>query len=178
MKRLTNLVALPVLLVLLIVGPARADVRPVVQGSLLGVGLTYPLIDEGSLLQVGGGARFGQHLGFTGGTALFLGRGTTVWPIPLTATLFWDFNPEQVWSRHFGYLRVAWCPSSVSIDDTDWWRGWILSVGTSYTLWYCVTPHFELDWMVPRDIGSGLGATLGVNLGGTYVIQHREPEDE
>jgi len=42
MKKPASRAVLPGLLVLLMLGSAHADIRPVVQGSLLDVGLTWP----------------------------------------------------------------------------------------------------------------------------------------
>jgi hypothetical protein len=169
---------LPGLLVLLILGSARADIRPVVQGSLLDVGLTWPGLLDMGFLQVGGGARFGEHMGVLGGTSLLWGKGYEAWLLPPTVTLFWDFNPDELARRSLGYLRVAWCPINGSIDDMGNWTGFMVSAGVSYT-WYWVTPHVELDGWLSGRHGSGVGATLGIKLGGTYVIQpRRPPEDE
>lgn len=158
---------------ILLTGNARAaDTRPVVQAELVGVAATWPMLLDVSIIRAGGGARFGEHVGVTGDATLIWGRGYIMWPLVPTATVFWDFDPDSVWVRRQVYFKASWCFLSTSVDAMDFWEGVKLSLGASYT-WHVVTPHVEVDVLMPNQWGYHVGGTAGITIGGTYLLQPR-----
>jgi len=172
--RAAGVLIVTLVLMLLLAGNARADeTRPVIKAELLDVSANFPFAYEYSLVRVGGGARFGEHVGVTADVALMSGGGFLFWPLVPTATVFWDFDPHRTWQRSLVYFKVSARHTSWTIDDMDYWTGVKLSLGASYT-WYAVTPHIEADLIMPAHFRYNLGGTAGITIGGTYVLQPRK----
>jgi hypothetical protein len=158
-----------------------AEIHPVIQAGLLDAAASIPFVLEYNVVRLGGGVKFGRHVGATGDLALLAAGGYMFWPLVPTATVFWDFDPLQTWQRRQAYFKVSVYHTSYTIDDMDYWTGVKMSLGASYT-WYALTPHIEADVIFPPHslpkYPDYIGGTAGITIGGTYVIQPRRRHDE
>lgn len=121
------------------------------------------------------GAEVTDNIGITAGAAL-----ADVWAfvgisgIPLSARVYWDFTPEELWVRRTAYVTVSYQRDIFDPFNMASSSFVMLGVGGTYT-YYAITTRAEL--FVPVEKSPGLGLLVGVEVGGSYVFgRHHDPD--
>jgi len=93
---------------------------------------------------------------------------------PLSARVYWDFTPNELWNRGTAYVSATYFHNNWIPDELPPHPYVLCAVGATYT-WYAVTVRAEL--LDPWHLASPT-LLLGLEVGGSYIFgpHHEEPE--
>lgn len=176
-------------ILLSVAGFARAQVRPAVDVGLVGLAggtklntRTGNYQDAGTwpdlrfqFARLGLGVETDQGLGMVVGATLAEIRIYEGSFLPISAKVYWDYDPDEKWTRQTAYIFAAY-------QRNPWWGDFDplhpyleIGAGAAYT-YYAVTPKIEVSVM--PSLGPRISLLLGFDIGGTYVFGSREGGDD
>jgi hypothetical protein len=129
------------------------------------------------------GAEVTDHVGITAGAMLGEAWGEAgafyaVSSLPITARVYWDFTPNELWVRSTAYFSATYYYDNFygDPDAPALQPDLVLAVGATYT-YYVFTARAEMLAPVERSPGALL--LLGVEIGGSYIFgPHHESDSE
>lgn len=129
------------------------------------------------------GAEVTDHVGISAGAMLSEAWGEAgafyaVSGLPITARVYWDFTPNELWVRSTAYVSATYYHDNFYGDPVGpAWRPFlVLAVGATYT-YYVFTARAEVLASVERSTGAAL--LIGVEIGGSYIFgPHHESDSE
>lgn len=120
------------------------------------------------------GAKVTDNIGITAGAAV-----GELWAIfgisamPLSARVYWDFTPDELWVRRTAYVTASYQRIFDLFNMTNSSHV-ILGFGGTYT-YYAITTRAEL--FAPVAKSPVLGLLVGVEVGGSYIFgRHHDPD--
>lgn len=121
------------------------------------------------------GAKVTDHIGITAGAMLGEAWIYQVSLLPITARLYWDFSPDELWVRSTAYAVATYHHNSFW-GDFNYIRPYVaLGVGAAYT-YYAITARAELDLLQFTE-RPPFALIVGVEVGGSYIFgRHHDSE--
>jgi hypothetical protein len=187
MSAMSRPVVAAVLALLCICSIAAGNVRAAAQVGLLelsGGGTLYHSNDRLGLvwnsraqaLRLEVGAEVTDHIGITAGAMLAEAWIYQVSFLPITARLYWDFSPAELWVRGTTYATATYHHNSFW-GDYNYIRPYVaLGFGATYT-YYAVTTRAELALSASSE-RPWIGRLLfGVEVGGSYIFGRHHDSD-
>lgn len=180
-RRVARLVAAAVLALPCLSAPALANVRAAADVSLLGLSAGAVSYHANDQLRIGWawllkaqaarlefGAEVTDNIGVTAGaTGLELWALSEFSILPVSARLYWDFTPNELWIRRTAYITATYRYNNFMPDEPTPPPSLSLGVGATFT-WYALTARVELDPFAFSPPAFGL--LLGVDVGGSYIF--------
>jgi hypothetical protein len=119
------------------------------------------------------GAEMTDHIGLTVGATLIEASWVYGFSIlPVSARVYWDFTPNELWIRRTAYITTAYRHHNVLPDEPDRPPYFNIGVGATCT-WYAATVRAELA--APALRYPVLEFRLGLEVGGSYIFgRHHE----
>jgi hypothetical protein len=110
------------------------------------------------------GAEVTDNIGITAGfTTLEMLTLAELSVLPVSARVYWDFNPNELWVRSTAYVTATYYHDNYIPDEGTPSPFFGLAVGVTYTM-YAVTARAEFS------SHPGLGLSLGLEVGGSYIF--------
>ena len=176
-----RLVAAAVLALSCFSTPALANVRAAADVGLLEVSDVLTNYSHGKIVMGLGlgwlrgraarlelGAEVTDNIGITAGTTILDVLTLAEFSIlPVSARVYWDFDPNELWLRSTAYVSATYYHDNYIPDEGTPSPFVGLAAGVTYTS-YAVTARAELS--VPEVRYPALALSLGLEVGGSYIF--------
>jgi len=125
------------------------------------------------LLRLTAGAEFNEQVGVAVGVTLAEVLTIEASFVPVTARVWWDFDPAERWKRRTAYIFATYDHHGFSGDLDPNPPYMQLGAGFAYTF-YAITPKAEFRIRPGWHMGWSSVLLVGIELGGNYVFGSRD----